>query len=62
MTSAPRKAERQVPNMYGRRTTPTSFTCQRCWNTSHNPNDARERYCGQCRMFFRADGTEEGTE
>lgn len=25
-----------------------SFTCPRCGMTSHNPNDAREGYCGNC--------------
>jgi len=25
-----------------------SFTCPRCGRTSHNPNDAREGYCGHC--------------
>ena len=27
------------------------FTCPRCGRTSHNPNDARERYCGACHVF-----------
>jgi hypothetical protein len=31
-------------------TTP-SFTCPRCDAVSHNPNDARERYCGRCHVF-----------
>jgi ribosomal protein L37E len=25
-----------------------TFTCPRCGRTSHNPNDAREGYCGAC--------------
>lgn len=25
-----------------------SFTCPKCGMTSHNPNDAREGYCGKC--------------
>ena len=25
-----------------------SFTCPRCGMTSHNPEDAREGYCGNC--------------
>jgi hypothetical protein len=29
-------------------TPPASFTCPRCGRTSHNPNDAREGYCGAC--------------
>jgi len=24
------------------------YTCPRCGMTSHNPNDARESYCGHC--------------
>lgn len=24
------------------------FTCSRCFQTSHNPIDAREGYCGAC--------------
>lgn len=28
-----------------------SFTCPICGFTSHNPNDARERYCGRCHAF-----------
>jgi hypothetical protein len=27
------------------------FTCPRCGAVSHNPNDARERYCGRCHVF-----------
>jgi hypothetical protein len=26
----------------------SAFTCPRCGMTSHNPNDAREGYCGNC--------------
>ena len=25
-----------------------SITCPRCGMTSHNPNDVREGYCGNC--------------
>lgn len=25
-----------------------AFTCPFCGAVSHNPNDARERYCGRC--------------
>lgn len=25
-----------------------TMTCPVCWRVSHNPNDARERYCGAC--------------
>jgi hypothetical protein len=28
-----------------------SFTCPRCWRTSHNPNDEREGFCGYCDDF-----------
>lgn len=28
-----------------------SITCPQCGMTSHNINDVRERYCGNCRMF-----------
>jgi hypothetical protein len=27
---------------------PASITCPRCGRTSHNPNDVREGYCGNC--------------
>jgi hypothetical protein len=30
---------------------PPSFTCPFCGALSHNPNDARERYCGRCHRF-----------
>lgn len=29
-----------------------TFTCPKCNRVSHNPNDARERYCGACNEFF----------
>jgi hypothetical protein len=29
----------------------TTFTCPICGAVSHNPNDARERYCGRCHRF-----------
>jgi hypothetical protein len=28
-----------------------AITCKRCGKTSHNLNDARNRYCGQCKLF-----------
>ncbi len=28
-----------------------SYTCLRCRRTSHNPNDEREKYCGNCHLF-----------
>ena len=28
-----------------------SFSCPRCGRTSHNPNDAREGYCGACHAW-----------
>ena len=31
---------------------PASFTCPRCGMVSHNPNDAKHRYCGNCHLFF----------
>jgi hypothetical protein len=31
-----------------------SFTCEQCGATSHNPNDVRERYCGNCHKFADA--------
>lgn len=34
-------------------TQPQTFTCPKCFRTSHNPNDARERYCGACHEFFK---------
>jgi hypothetical protein len=30
---------------------PKTYTCPRCHRTSHNPNDARWRYCGACHRF-----------
>ena len=29
-----------------------TFTCPRCGLTSYNPNDAKNRYCGNCHTFF----------
>lgn len=31
--------------------TEPSITCPACGRTSHNPNDVREGYCGNCSMF-----------
>lgn len=31
---------------------PREFTCPDCGRTSHNPNDAAQRYCGACNKFF----------
>lgn len=28
-----------------------SFTCHKCGMVSHNPNDIKERYCGNCHEF-----------
>lgn len=28
-----------------------TYTCPRCMKTSHNPNDARHRWCGACNRF-----------
>lgn len=28
-----------------------SYTCKHCGMTSHNENDARERFCGACQRF-----------
>jgi hypothetical protein len=28
-----------------------SITCPSCSKTSYNPNDVRERYCGNCHLF-----------
>ena len=28
-----------------------SYTCTYCGAVSHNPNDAREQYCGRCKRF-----------
>ena len=30
---------------------PPRFTCPACGLTSHNPNDAKEGYCGRCHAF-----------
>lgn len=37
-----RKAQQAVDRII------TGFTCPRCGRTSHNPNDIREGYCGNC--------------
>lgn len=34
-----------------------SFTCPRCGMTSHNPDDVREGYCGNCHDWTRPVGT-----
>lgn len=28
-----------------------SITCMKCRQTSHNPNDVAQRYCGFCKVF-----------
>lgn len=28
------------------------FTCPKCRKTSHNPNDAKQRFCGMCKVFI----------
>jgi hypothetical protein len=33
-------------------TTEPSFRCSRCERVSYNPNDAEQRYCGQCHAFL----------
>jgi hypothetical protein len=30
---------------------PDAITCPRCGMTSWNPNDVRERYCGNCHAY-----------
>lgn len=30
---------------------PDTITCPKCGVTSHNPNDVREGYCGNCHDF-----------
>jgi ribosomal protein S27AE len=45
---------------YRRVTERNSFTCPRCSIVSHNPNDACERYCGRCHLFFSAADVAEG--
>ena len=34
-----------------------SYTCTRCGKTSYNPNDQRERYCGNCHEFMQHEYT-----
>lgn len=36
-----------------------SITCPKCGMESHNPNDVRERYCGNCHQFHSALGGQE---
>lgn len=31
--------------------TESAFSCPLCHKVSHNENDVRERYCGNCRVF-----------
>jgi hypothetical protein len=38
----------------------TTFTCPDCGAVSHNPNDAREGYCGRCHAWTRPDPTTPG--
>jgi ribosomal protein L37E len=35
---------------------PATFTCPKCGAVSYNPNDVKERYCGACHEFFKAEG------
>lgn len=30
-----------------------AYVCPRCGRTSHNPNDVREGYCGNCHDWTR---------
>jgi hypothetical protein len=34
---------------------PREFVCPDCGRTSHNLNDAAQRYCGACNKFFDDD-------
>jgi hypothetical protein len=34
-----------------------AFTCPRCGRTSHNPNDAAQNYCSNCRVFLDDEAT-----
>lgn len=42
------RATRQIEEVFAA----TTFTCPTCHRLSHNPNDARERYCGACHEWF----------
>lgn len=36
----------------GEVTFPQSITCPACGMTSHNPNDVKEKYCGNCHKYY----------
>ncbi len=38
-----------------------SYTCPRCGRTSHDPNDVRERYCGNCHDWTQLGAVYPGT-
>lgn len=38
---------------------PLSFTCPTCGMTSHNPNDVKFGYCGNCHAYTGPDHTQE---
>lgn len=39
------------PVAHVRPSPPKSITCPQCGRTSHNPNDVREKYCGNCHQY-----------
>jgi hypothetical protein len=39
-----------------------SFECPKCHAVSHNPNDAREMYCGRCHQFVEDMRNEQVTD
>lgn len=42
--------------------TSESITCPKCGMTSHNFNDARERFCGNCHQYHDQMGFHGGRE
>ena len=48
-TSSLRSTEKRIlDNMSGK----SSITCPVCGYTSYNPNDVKNRYCGNCHVFI----------
>jgi len=48
-----RKVDPHTAELLAAATNTQTFTCPKCSRVSHNPNDARERFCGACNEFFK---------
>jgi len=50
LSQAPRPRARETyPDAQGE-----AFRCPDCAMVSHNPNDVKHRYCGNCHRFFES--------